>query len=139
MKRPGEVMPPQGLEDDFLQELELVRHPALPAGVFHCGLGGSQRGQLTDGGHPRTLKAFVELRGLPDAFSSCTSALIHCHCKTRVNPRMSAVKRKQEPVNSMEDEIKKKIERSKHRNLKPTLSQILQCLDIKSHFLINQH
>lgn len=60
LEGPGEMVPPQRLQQDFLQKLKLIGHPPLSAGVFHRGLWGPQMGHLTDRRHPRTLKALIE-------------------------------------------------------------------------------
>lgn len=60
MEGPGEMVPPQRLEQDFLQELKLVGHPSLSVRVFNRGLWGPWVSHLTDGRHPRTLKALIE-------------------------------------------------------------------------------
>lgn len=71
------MVPPQRLEQDFLQELELVGHPALPAWIFHGGLRGARVGELTHGGHAGALETLVELRGFPDALAGRRRAVIH--------------------------------------------------------------
>lgn len=59
VKRPSKVVSPQGLEKNFLQKLELVRHPPLSIRVFHWGLRRTWMAHLIDRGHPGTLKAFI--------------------------------------------------------------------------------
>lgn len=63
------MVPPQRLEQDFLQKLELVGHPPLSAGIFHWGLWGAGVGQLTHGRDARTLETLVELGRFSDALS----------------------------------------------------------------------
>lgn len=77
MEGPRKVVPPQRLEQDFLQKLELVGHPALSAGIFHGGLRGARVGELTHGGHARTLETLVELRRLSDALPCRRRAVVH--------------------------------------------------------------
>lgn len=80
MEGPGEVVPPQRLEQDFLQKLELVGHPPLSAGIFHRGLWGAGVGQLTHGRDARTLETLVELGRFSDALSCGRRAVVHrCH------------------------------------------------------------
>lgn len=77
MEGPREVVPPQRLEQDFLQELELVGHPALTAGILNGRLRGARVGELTHGGHAGTLEPLVELRRLSDALACRRRAVVH--------------------------------------------------------------
>lgn len=97
MEGPCKVVPPQRLEQDFLQKLKLVGHPPLSAGVFHWGLWGSQMGHLTDRRHPRTLKALIEQGRFSDSFSSCCRTLVHCDSHyANLNPDMRAAESRSE-------------------------------------------
>lgn len=74
MEGPGKMVPPQGLDHSLLEELQLVGHAALPAGVPDGGLDRGRGRRVRQLG---ALKAFIQQRGLPHALAWARGMVLH--------------------------------------------------------------
>lgn len=99
MERPGKVVPPQTLYQGFLEVLQLVRHPARPAGILHRGL---WRGRGGLGHHVRqggAFKVLVQQGGLADTFSRAVVLVQHTTGQPNQRAEIRGTTRQEDGIN----------------------------------------